>query len=368
LLAKNNFHVDVFCLKPEPGASHDSNDLITVHGIIQKKPKESFFEYLQSTILFGVFSSLKLLKLRLRKKIPIVMVATLPEMLVFFVCWIRLAGGRLLLDARDLTVELLNSRWQTSTINFVKIVSILIERYSMRLCDDVITANNGFMRSLVARKIPPKKLTVIFNTSDTSIFKPDPNRQFVPIKNDLRLIYHGTVSNRFGVIVGIEAVSLIRQVIPEVKFIIHGAYDPKYLRTMKERIEQLNLHENILLNECVSLQEISNIIKTVHIGLVPYLSDPFMNLALSTKTFEYIASGLPVVVSRLKSNEELFDNSCIHYAKPGDPQDLADKIIDFAKNPSLRKQKAESAFLQFQQYSDKVMGERFLNLIKKNIV
>ncbi len=364
-LVQNNIHVDIICLKAEQMPSFETTGPIAIHRLIHKKAKESFLEYVTSTVLFGLLSTIKLFQLRMKRKFSVVVVCTLPEALVFFVFWIKFTGAGLILDARDLTVELLASRWQVPTINIIRTLFILVERLSMGLCGDVITASNGFMRSLVDRKIPQRKIAVIFNTSDTSIFKPDPKREFLPIQTDLRMLYHGTVSHRFGVMIAVEAVGLIRRVFPNVKFFIYGSYDPGYLKSIKQRIEALNIHDNITMGGFLDLGEIYEIIKSVHIGVVAYLSDPFMNQALSTKTFEYIAAGLPVVASRLKSCEELFDDSCIQYAIPGDANDLAEKIIEFAHNPSLRKQKSKAALQQFQQYSDIVMNERFLGVIKK---
>ena len=43
--------------------------------------------------------------------------------------------------------------------------------------------------------------------------------------------------------------------------------------------------------------------------------------------FEYIASGLPVVASRLKSGEELFNDSCVHYFEPGSVREFGRKSL-----------------------------------------
>jgi glycosyltransferase involved in cell wall biosynthesis len=70
--------------------------------------------------------------------------------------------------------------------------------------------------------------------------------------------------------------------------------------------------------------------------VVPYLRDSFMDLALSTKSFEYIAVGLPVVASRVDSMTALFSDRSLQYSEPGDAADLADQIRRLCEAPRER--------------------------------
>ena len=68
------------------------------------------------------------------------------------------------------------------------------------------------------------------------------------------------------------------------------------------------------------------------LGIVPYLDTPYMNLALSTKAFEYVSCGLPVCASRLEATQSVFRESSISYFDPNDIDDISEKIISLAKN------------------------------------
>jgi glycosyltransferase involved in cell wall biosynthesis len=113
------------------------------------------------------------------------------------------------------------------------------------------------------------------------------------------------------------------------------------------------------------LEEIYEIIQSSDIGVVPYKSDDFMNLALSTKLFEYAASGLPVVASRLRSIEAFFDEDSVRYAEPESPEDLAAKIAQLCAKPELRKSQVECARIAHSKVSSDVMGRQYLDLIQK---
>ncbi|MCX7726124.1 MAG: glycosyltransferase [Chitinispirillaceae bacterium] len=366
-LAERDIKVFLFCIGEESEKEKRINqNLLLIPLCNYKGKKDSFLSYVIKTIFFGVKSSIRLWKLRKKEDIKAVIVHTLPEWLVLFVAWVKLFSCKLVIDVRDVTVELIESRWNSFLIKPVKFFAVILERICLALCDKVFTANNGFKEALLKRNRKIKEITVLLNTAETSIFKPDQHREFKEIKENLRLIYHGTVAPRFGVLYLIEALPIICKAFPKTEVIIHGVYDKKYRKIIEEKIRSYNISENIKLNSEVPLEKINEIIKNVHIGVVPYRSDYFMNLALSTKLFEYVASGLPVVATRLKSTAELFDDNCIHYAEAGNSQDLADKIIELALNPILRKQKSEAAFKKFiSEYSDLIMKQRFVESIKE---
>ncbi len=366
VLRTMGIHVDVLSLRGKGESSIERMEGLTIYRLMAKEPKENFAKYILSTVSFGLLANWRLVRLLYRKRISIVIVHTLPEYLLLFVAWVRLFGTRRILDGRDLTVDLLKSRWNGIAVTLLKPLAVILERLVASLCCEIITASNGFKRALIARKIKENKITVIFNTADTSVFTPVKNRSYEVGENgQLRLIYHGTVAPRFGVIVAIKALACIRKNYPGVVLFIHGMWDSAYKREIDKVIKSNALENHVRFNGVVSIEEINKLLQTVHLGIVPYLSDPFMNKALSTKTFEYIAAGLPVVASRLDSCTELFDDDCIHYAEPGNAKDLADKIIELARNSTLQKKKATAALKTFQHYTDTVMGQRFKSLVSK---
>ncbi|MGE5499170.1 MAG: glycosyltransferase, partial [Syntrophothermus sp.] len=109
---------------------------------------------------------------------------------------------------------------------------------------------------------------------------------------------------------------------------------------------------------------IYEIIKINDIGLVPYMNDPYMNLALSTKTFEYAAAGLPVVSSNLYSLSLIFDNSSIKFAQADNAKDFADGIVDLCLHPEKRMEISQNASKVINAISGTVMGKRYLKLVE----
>ena len=91
----------------------------------------------------------------------------------------------------------------------------------------------------------------------------------------------------------------------------------------------------------------------------------FMNLALSTKAFEYIATGIPVVSTRLNEMSDLFDDNCITYFDDCNPEKIAESIKFLCVNPGIAKQRTELAYRQLQKISGSVMKKRYTDLVNR---
>ena len=109
-------------------------------------------------------------------------------------------------------------------------------------------------------------------------------------------------------------------------------------------------------------EKIPDLLNNHDIGIVPYLQTDYMNLALPTKAFEYIATGLPIVSTKLKDLYETFDDSCITYTIDSNPEHIAQAISFICSNPVVTKNRVEKAYHQLSEISGKVMKERYISL------
>src|SRR4029077_16161272 len=64
------------------------------------------------------------------------------------------------------------------------------------------------------------------------------------------------------------------------------------------------------------------------IGVVPKRAEGFGNEAFSTKVLEFMACGVPVVVSRTRIDTHYFDESLVRFFASGDEKDLAESLCE----------------------------------------
>lgn len=364
-LERAGMGVDVICLRGEGEAKVERMGRVTAYRVLRTAHKENLPAYVLQTSLFMVVAWFAFFRLSLKNKYGLLQVHNMPDHLVFVGFWQKLFGLPIVLDLHDLTVELFESRWNSKKARFLLPMVRLVENISCRFANHLITTSNGFYDCLVRRGIAPDKITLVLNSADNTIFKRPEDTCERPGGERCRIFYHGTVKERFGIHVAVEAMALIRKELPEATLTIHGGYDPDYRVEMEERIAALGLQDCICLKGYRPLEEIVELIKQSDIGIVPYMSDSFMDIALSTKSFEYVAMGLPVVASRLPSITSMFDDECVAYFESGNAEDLADRLIEFHRDPERKKSCVENALDAYQDISWPIMEKRYVDLIKK---
>lgn len=364
VLEAEGFEVDIICLREGEQTKTEKMGFVTAHRIMKSVNKESILKYLWLSFMFTFLSIIKLQFLSMRKDYRMIQVHNMPDFLVFTGIVQKLLGKKLVLDIHDLTVELFETKWPHKKKSFIMSAVRRVEKLSCSFADHVITVTDACKDKLVMRGVPPEKITLVLNTADPRIFQFDCDRKFEKIEKCARLLYHGTVAERFGVHTAIEALALVQRKVPGSILNVYGRYEQDYRKILEAKIRDLGLQDLVFLNGTRSLEEIYEIIKKSDIGLVPYVNDPYMNLALSTKTFEYAATGLPAVASNLYSLSLIFDDRSIRFAEADNPRAFAEGIIDLCMDPEKRMQISQNANEVVSAISGTVMGKRYLNLVE----
>jgi len=364
-LERHGIEVDVICLREAADAAEERRGTVTAYRVAPMQAKERMERYLWITARFMAASLLKLMSLSRRRRYDVVQFHNMPDYLVFLGLFHRLRGVPVVLDLHDLTVELFESRYGASWARRLLPLVRLAERFSCALATRLITTSSGFEQRLVERGIPAGKITLILNTADPAIFHGGGQRSFARIDRDLRLLYHGSVKERFGVHTAIEALSMVAKEVPGATLRIHGRYDPSYRDRLEALIGRLELRDRVHLGEYLSLESVRELMLGADMGLVPYLSDPFMDIALSTKSFEYVAMGLPVVSSRLPSMQSIFDEQSVAYFAPGSAAEMAARIVELCRRPEERQQMVRRASASCRDISWPAMEKRYVDLIEE---
>jgi glycosyltransferase involved in cell wall biosynthesis len=367
-LEKEGYNVDILCVETFNAPKVEAYGSVTAYRILKYIRHEDQLNYFLFSIKFFLISFIKLQFLYKEKHYSLIQVHNMPDYHIF-IGFIQKIFFRvpLVLDIHDLTVDLFQEKWSSKKSGFILPFVKFIEKISCGFSDQVLTVTQECVNILIKRGIKKEKIELILNSANEEIFEFDENREFKEIKSGLKLFYHGTVAERFGIHIVIKALPAIIETIPQTKLILYGKYDPSYKKYLSELISELKLENSVEFNSSVPIEKIIELIKTVDIGVVPYMASEYMHLSLSTKAFEYAASGLPIISSRLRSMETIFSESSISFFEPGNPVILADKVIELCGNPSQRKKQIFSALGDLQTVSWKIVSDKYLNIISQLI-
>ncbi len=326
-LAMRGDTVDFICLQEEdPAAPRNYHGVQLYPLTVGRYQGASNFVYLAKYLSFFIKSFFLVSRLYFKKRYDIIQVHTMPDFLVFAAAIPKLFGAKVILDVHDLMPELYMCKFKSGPKHwFVRLITF-VERLSLGFAHKVITVHIPHRDALVAHGGSVQKMSVVLNVPDPRVFQKNGGRV---ADGKFRLIYHGTVARRHGLEVALKAVRQIRGSIPELEFLVIGRGDDF------ERIKKVA--EEMQLNDCVRFLVQSDV------GVVPILYDSFTRYMLPLKLMEYVGLGIPCVVSETETIRAYFSDDMVRYCKPGDEQQLAERILELYRNPGQRTQLVASA-------------------------
>jgi glycosyltransferase involved in cell wall biosynthesis len=268
----------------------------------------------------------------LKSPYDIIHVHSVPDFEVFATVVPRFLGAKIILDIHDLVPEFYASKFGVSERSMVFRVLHLVERLSIAFSDHVIISNDLWQERLIERSTRKDKCTALINYPDLSIFHKQgegkqPNGEFL-------LCYPGTLNWHQGLDLAIRAVGLLRDEAPKVRLLIVG--DGPELPKLKSLASELGIEDRVEFRGFVPAEEIARIMSACDLGVVPKRNDGFGDEAFSTKILEFMAMEIPVVVPRTRIDQFYFTKEMVEFFEPGDPADLAAKILFLMKDPVRR--------------------------------
>ena len=364
-LIKHGYEVDVICLRDEGEPGIETEAGVNIYRLPVKRHKgRGLVVQLLEYLAFFVLVLAKLVILHRRRRYGIVQVHNLPDFLVFAALGPKLGGAKLILDLHDLMPEFYAARFNRSLTSWPVRLVLWQEQLSCRFADQVITVSEHWRETLIRRGVPAQKCGVVMNVADESIFHgPEARGSRSPNGSKFRLIYHGTLVQRYGLDLAIQAVDRVRQDIPDIHLTLLGKGE--YVDTLIRMVQELHLNNHVAIyNEMRPAQELPEIIRAADLGIVPYRNDAFTDGLLPTKLMEYAALGLPAIAARTTAIETYFGNTMVELFEPGNVDDLAGRIRNLYQSPKRLAELAQGSRKFNERYNWTKIGAEYVALVE----
>ncbi|MEO5986125.1 MAG: glycosyltransferase family 4 protein [Candidatus Limnocylindria bacterium] len=362
-LVRRGHSVDVICLRREGDRPREVIDGIRIRRLpVQRQLGMGLGPQMLEYLTFMVWSGALVSVLHLRKRFDVVQVHNVPDFLVFAALVPRLTGAAILLDLHDLMPEFFASRIGGSMDSLAVRLVRVQERASTGFADKVLTVTDLWRRTLIARGLDDAKVDVVMNLPDDALFQPRAP-EVRPEPDVITVMYHGTITHRYGIDILVRAVAQARERIP-LRLVIHGRGE--YLDDLRTLIDELRMGDAVRLStELLPTADLPDLIAAADIGVVPNRSDVFTDGILPTKLLEYAALGIPAVVSRSTATSAYFTDDMVEYVEPGSVIALATAIERLARDPDRRRKLATAAqaFTTQHQWSDE--ADRYVNVVER---
>lgn len=333
LLAQGH-QVDLVCER-EPGQpTVERTPGLTVWRLPIPHRRGGAVGYLLRYTTFLAVASAVVAGLHLRRRFELVQVHSLPDTLVLAGVVPKLLGARLLLDLHEVMPEFFATKFDRDLDSrFVRWVS-RAEQLSIRTADHVMTCTEDMRAAFVSRGADAAKITVILNSADEAVF--DTNR-FPPVPDEDRftLICHGSIEERYGLDLVVEAVALLKPEIPQIRFEIYG--QGEFRSELERLVRDRGLEGTVVLSDgFVPMDDLLAALSRADVGVVAMRQDAFRDLTHCNKMYEYLELGIPVAASSTRSVRAYFPDTAMQFFRPGDATDLARAIRVLYDDPVRR--------------------------------
>lgn len=296
--------------------------------------------------------------LGLRRRYAAVQVDNLPDLLVFAGTVPRLRGARLVFTMYELTPEMVSARFGGPAGRALAWAARVMEALATRWADHVIVVSRPCLDLVLRRGVPPERTSIVLNTTPWNGSRPAaaPGRAAAPT-----LITHGTLVERYGVHVAIQALGLLRRSWPDLTLRVVGGGEQ--MPALARLARDLGLDDRVVFTGTLPWSEALAEVSRARLGLVPVVADGYGQLLLPTKLLEYAWLGVPAVSSRLPAIEAYFPSSALAYARPGDPEDLAAQVDGLLRRPAAAEEQARRASAVAHELAWERVRDRYLGAL-----
>jgi glycosyltransferase involved in cell wall biosynthesis len=320
--------IDLICLAGDNSPGRETVNRVNVTRIGLKHERAGKLRYVLGYAAFILISSSILAARSLRRRYDLIYVHNMPDILVASALVPKLLGAKVVLDLHDPMPELMTTIFKKSPESTMVKLLRRLEKWSIARANLVITVSLTFKRIFCSRSCPPEKMAVVMNSPDSSIF---PFRAPQPLRGDedgnrrFVVLYHGSLVERNGLEVAIEAVAQLCDAIPTIELRIVGSGTP-YLERMMALAQSKGLGERVRYLGSRSLENLVTEIEQCDLGVIPNQRNPFTDINTPTRMFEYLTMGKPVIAPATSGIREYFSNDSLLFFEPGDARDLAKQI------------------------------------------
>ena len=290
------------------------------------------------------------------QKRPDILITTSPQFFCAVAGWVvsRLRRLPWIFELRDL--------WPASIVAVgamkegIAIKTLYWMEMSMyRAADRVIAVTKGLKQDLVDRGIPSDKIVVVRNGADTNRCTPRPkDATFVEkfgLQGKFVVGYYGTIGMGAGVQTAVDAGRVLRdRGRDDIVIMLAGAgaeYDE-----VEKSIQEQGL-TNVKLLPPFDQADMPAVWSLLDAAIVMMKDRPLFRATISSKTFEALAMGMPVIMS-LPAGEAtgLVDEYGFGInVLPENPEDMANAIQKLADDPALTKALGQKALEASRDFS-----------------
>ena len=333
-MVREGMFVDLVCLRGEGSPAREVQGNVEVFRIPLKRRRGGMLAYLCQYAAFILISSLILARRSFSRRYDVVHVHNMPDILVLSALVPKMLGAKVILDLHDPMPELMMTIFKLDKDSWKVRLLRRIEKWSIARANMVVTVSVTFKRVFSARSCAPDKVEVVMNTPDGEIFPlRAPTTPAYASRKPFVIMYHGSLVERNGLDLAVEALAPVRQALPVAELRIYGE-STHFLDRVMELAKSKGLQEAVHYLGPRPLEDLVGEIESCDVGVIPNHRNSFTDINTPTRIFEYLALGKPCIAPRTSGIQDYFGGESLIFFDSGDAQDMARRMEYVFSHPA----------------------------------
>lgn len=306
----------------------------------------------------------------LRSPRPDVILATSPPLTMALpgVAAARRWRAPLVFEVRDLWPE---APIQMGALSFppAQRAARWLERAIYRAATEIVALSPGMREGIVAAGAPADRVTVIPNASDLDLFSPDLDpgdlRERLGLGDAFVCSYFGTMGEANDLTQVVEAAALLHARGEEgVRFVLQG--DGKRRAALEREIAERGL-DNVVMAPAADKLAAARLAAASDACMTIFKDVPILATNSPNKLFDTFAAGRPAIVNTDGWQRALVEeHEAGLFAQPGDPADLAARVLLLRDDPDLARRYGENARrLAERDFDRRLLADRLRGVLER---
>jgi glycosyltransferase involved in cell wall biosynthesis len=253
----------------------------------------------------------------------------MPDILVLSALVPKALGARVILDLHDPMPELMTTIYDLGKDSFSVRFIRGMEKWSIARTNLVITVNLACKRIFAARSCKPEKIIVVMNTPDSKIFPFQAAQEQPSTHQDhtkpFVMMYHGTLVERNGLDLAVEALEMVREKMPTAELRVYGPSTP-FLERVMEMVHAKGMQGMVHYLGVRRLEDLPHEIEQCDVGIIPNQRNPFTDINTPVRIFDFLANGKPAIAPCTAGIKDYCNEESLVFFEPGNAADLAKQM------------------------------------------
>ena len=199
------------------------------------------------------------------------------------------------------------------------------------------------------------------NYPDKSIFRPGlrtrtPGRPFV-------FLYPGSLNRHQGLDIAVNAFQLFAADLPDAEFHIYG--EGGTIDEIRALIDGFGLKHRVRLSPPLPIHRIAQVMADADVGIVPKRDDSFGGEAFSTKILEFMALGVPLIVSATRIDRHYFDDTMVRFFESGNVEDLSRAMREAHSQGARNQELALRSLVHVENFTWTTKQAEYLAIVRR---